>query len=113
MTDVLGRLVKLMMEGILNAKLDSHLGYQKNEKAAQRRENTRNGHSAKILKTHYGDLTIQTPRDRDASFEPMIMPKGKTRLDGFEDTILTLYEQGMTVRQIQQKIKELYHVTFP
>ena len=109
MTEVIGQLIKSMMEGILNAELDSHLGYEKNEKASQRRKNTRNGYSAKTLKTNYGDLAIQTPRDRDASFEPMIVPKGKTRLDGFEDTILTLYEQGMTVRQIQQTIKELYH----
>ena len=109
MTEVIGQLIKSMMEGILNAELDSHLGYQKNEKAAQRRKNTRNGYSAKTLKTDYGDLAIQTPRDRDASFEPLIIPKGKTRLEGFEDTILTLYEQGMTVRQIQQTIKELYH----
>ena len=109
MTEVIGQLIKSMMEGILNAELDSHLGYEKNEKAAQRRKNTRNGYSAKTLKTDYGDLAIQTPRDRDASFEPLIIPKGKTRLDGFEDTILTLYEQGMTVRQIQQTIRELYH----
>ena len=109
MTEVIGQLIKSMMEGILNAELDSHLGYQKNEKASQRRKNTRNGYSAKTLKTDYGDLAIQTPRDRDASFEPLIIPKGKTRLEGFEDTILTLYEQGMTVRQIQQTIKELYH----
>ena len=109
MSDVLGQLVKSMMEGILNAELDSHLGYKKNEKAVQRRKNTRNGHSAKTLKTEYGDLMIQTPRDRDASFEPQIVPKGKTRLEGFENTILTLYAKGMTVRQIQQTLKQLYH----
>ena len=70
MTEVIGQLIKLMMEGILNAELDSHLGYEKNEKASPRRKNTRNGYSAKTLKTHDGDLAIQTPRDRGASFEP-------------------------------------------
>ena len=60
MTEVIGELIKLMMEGILNAELDSHLGYQKNEKASQLRKNTRNGYSAKTLKLHYGDLAIQT-----------------------------------------------------
>ena len=109
MTDIIGQLIKSMMEGILNAELDDHLGYEKNDKASKRRKNTRNGHSAKTLKTNYGDITIQTPRDREVSFEPQVVPKGQTRLDGFEDTILALYAQGMTVRQIQESIKELYH----
>ena len=109
MTEVMGHLTKTMLESILNAELDSHLGYEKNEKAKERRNNTRNGYSKKTLKTEHGELEIRMPRDRLASFEPAIVAKGKTRLDGFEDTILRLYAQGLSVRQIRETIRDLYH----
>ena len=109
LAEVMGHLTKTMLESILNAELDSHLGYEKHEKAKKRRNNTRNGYSEKTLKTEHGELEIRMPRDRSASFEPAIVPKGKTRLDGFEDTILTLYAQGLSVRQIQETIRDLYH----
>ena len=109
LTEVMDHLTKTMLESILNAELDSHLGYEKNEKAKECRNNTRNGYSEKTLKTEHGELEIRMPRDRSASFEPAIVPKGKTRLDGFEDTILTLYAQGLSVRQIRETIRDLYH----
>ena len=108
MAGVLGQLVKSMLEGILNAELDNHLGYAKNNRSSQRRKNNRNGYSPKILKSSYGDLMIHLPRDRNGLFKPMIVPKRKTHLDGSEDMILTLYAQGATVQQIQQIVKELY-----
>ena len=109
LTEVMDHLTKTMLESILNAELDSHLGYEKNEKAKKHRNNTRNGYSEKTLKTKHGELEIRMPRDRSASFEPAIVAKGKTRLDGFEDTILTLYAQGLSVRQIRETIRDLYH----
>ena len=109
LAEVIGHLSKTMLESILNAELDSHLGYEKHEKAKKRRNNTRNGYSEKTLKTEHGELEIRMPRDRSASFEPAIVAKGKTRLDGFEDTILTLYAQGLSVRQIRETIRDLYH----
>ena len=107
--DIVGRLTKSLLESTLNGELETHLGYEKNEKSQKRRKNTRNGYSSKTLKTERGDIEIQSPRDRESSFEPLIIPKGKTRLKGFEDTILALYSRGMTTRDIQEAIKDLYH----
>ena len=107
--DIVGRLTKSLLESTLNGELETHLGYEKNEKSQKRRKNTRNGYSSKTLKTERGDIEIQSPRDRESSFEPLIIPKGKTRLEGFEDTILALYSRGMTTRDIQEAIKDLYH----
>jgi len=107
--EVTGQLMKVILESSLNAELDGHLGYDKNEKSETRRSNTRNGKSKKTVKGDHGELDIEVPRDREASFEPKIVPKGKTRLEGFEDNILALYSRGMTTRDIQGAIKELYN----
>ena len=106
---MIGHLTKTLLESALNSELDSRLGYEKHEKGEEHRANTRNGYSTKTVKTDCGDLEIQTPRDWGAWFEPAIIPKGKTRLEGFEGTILARYSRGMTVRQAQDAIKELYH----
>lgn len=107
--EVTGQLMKVILESALNTELEDHLGYEKNEKASSRRSNTRNGKSKKTVKGDHGELEIEVPRDREASFEPKIVPKGKTRLEGFEDNILALYARGMTTRDIQGAIKELYN----
>lgn len=107
--DVTGKLMKIILESSLNAELDEHLGYEKNEKADKRRNNTRNGSYKKTVKGDHGETQITVPRDREASFEPKIVPKGKTRLEGFENNILALYARGMTTRDIQASIKELYN----
>lgn len=109
LTEVTGKLMKAILESSLNAEMDCHLGYDKHNKAERRRENTRNGFSKKTVKGESGEIEIKTPRDREASFEPKIIPKGKTRLEGFEENILALYARGMTTRDIQEAIKELYH----
>ena len=108
LTEITGKLMKVVLESALNSELDDHLGYEKNEKSETRKSNTRNGHSKKTIKCEKGEIDITTPRDREASFEPKIIPKGKTRLEGFEDNILALYARGMTTRDIQGAIKELY-----
>lgn len=104
-----GQLMKVVLESALNTEMDDHLGYPKNEKAEDRKSNTRNGYSRKRIKGEKGEIELKTPRDRDASFEPKIVPKSKTRLAGFEDNILALYARGMTTRDIQETIKELYN----
>jgi len=106
---VTGPLMKALLEAALNAELDDHLGYEKNEKSELRKSNTRNGFSKKTVKGEDGELELKTPRDRDSSFEPKIVPRGKTRLEGFESSILALYSKGMTTRDIQSTLKELYH----
>ena len=106
---VTGQLMKSILESALNAELNEHLGYNKNEKAEVPRPNTRNGHSLKTVKGDHGEVELEVPRDRNASFQPLVVPKGKTRLEGFENTILTLYARGMTTRDIQEAIKDLYN----
>ncbi len=109
LTDITGQLMKVILESALNSELDDHLGYEKNEKAVSRKANTRNGFSSKTIKSSDGEIDLKTPRDRNSTFEPKLIPKGKTRLEGFEDTILALYSRGMTTRDIQEAIKDLYH----
>jgi len=108
LSDITGQLMKVVLESALNTELDTHLGYEKNVKSLTRKKNTRNGYSKKTIKSDKGNLTIDIPRDRDSSFDPQIIPKGRTRLDGFEDNILALYSRGMTTRDIQEAIKDLY-----
>jgi len=102
-------LMKVVLESALNAELDEHLGYERHEKAPQRKANTRNGRSQKTLKGDHGELAIDVPRDRAASFSPQIVPKGKTRIEGFEDQILALYSRGMTTRDVQETLKDMYN----
>ena len=108
-SNIMGQLAKTVLEAALNGEMQSHLGYQKHQKAPERKNNTRNGTSSKTLKTEHGELNLAIPRDRNASFEPCLIPKGKTRLEGVEKTILNLYTMGMTTRDIQESIKDLYH----
>ena len=107
--DMTRELMKTVLETALNAELDDHLGYDKHEKSESRKNNTRNGNSSKTLKGDHGELAIEVPRDRDSSFTPQIVPKGKTRIEGFEDQILALYSRGMTTRDIRDVIKEMYN----
>lgn len=114
--DVLGengllkQLTKAVLERALKAELSHHLGYQKHDPAGKNSGNARNGKSKKTLKGDFGTLPIEVPRDRQSSFEPKIVPKGQTRFDGFDDKILSLYARGMTVREIQAHLEEIYQV---
>lgn len=103
------QLMKSLIETALHAELDNHLGYEKNARSETRKSNTRNGHSPKTIQGDFGEVDIQTPRDRESSFEPQLVPKNKTRLEGFEEKILHLYARGMTTRDIQEVLKEMYH----
>lgn len=102
------QLMKTVLETALNSELDEHLGYEKNDKSETRKLNTRNGYSPKTVKGDLGEVDIQTPRDRESTFEPQIIRKNKTRLEGFEEKILHLYARGMTTRDIQAAIKDMY-----
>jgi len=108
-TEITGQLVKIILESALNGEMDGHLGYDKNQKSTQRRKNTRNGSYKKTVKGENGSIELDVPRDRKADFEPKIVPKGKTRIEGFEKNILALYARGMTTRDISETIKDLYH----
>ncbi len=104
------QLKKALLERALGAELSDHLGYEKGDPAGRGTGNSRNGHSGKTVLTEDGEVELAVPRDRNGSFEPVIVPKGGRRLDGFDDRILSLYARGMTVREIRGHLQELYGV---
>jgi putative transposase len=114
--DVLGeqgllkRLSKAILERALGAELTGHLGYEKHDPAGYGRGNARNGSTEKTLKGKNGEITIDVPRDRKGSFEPQIVKKHQTRFDGFDEKILSMYARGMTTRDIQGHLQEIYGV---
>jgi len=101
-------LKKMAVEAALGAELDEHLGYSKHESRGRGSGNSRNGFSRKTLKGDHGEVEIDTPRDRDATFEPQLIRKGQTRLTQFDDQILALYARGMSTRDIVATFKEMY-----
>jgi putative transposase len=102
------QLKKALIERALGAELSEHLGYEKGDPAGRGSGNSRNGTSSKTILTEDGEIEIAVPRDRGGSFEPQLIAKGQTRFDGFDDKILSLYARGMTVREIQGHLAELY-----
>jgi putative transposase len=102
------RLKKALLERALGAELTHHLGYEKGDPAGRGTGNSRNGTSSKALLTDDGEIEIEVPRDRAGTFEPVIVAKGQTRFDGFDEKIISLYGRGMTVREIQGHLAELY-----
>lgn len=105
---LLKQLTKALVERALQAEMAEHLGHDKHEAVMNGTGNARNGKSRKTLKGEFGELPIEIPRDRDASFEPQLIPKHQTRWTGFDDKIISLYSRGMTVREIQGHLAEMY-----
>ena len=104
------QLKKALIERALGAELTEHLGYERGDPAGRGSGNSRNGTSSKTVLTEDGEIEISVPRDRVGSFEPQLIGKRQTRFDGFDDKILSLYARGMTVREIQGHLAELYSV---
>jgi len=107
---ILKQLTKALLETALDSELTEHLGYEKNALSKKHNNNPRNGKSRKTLKTDHGDMDISIPRDRQSDFEPQIIQKGQRRFTGFDDKILSMYARGMTVRDIQGHLKDIYNV---
>ena len=105
---LLKQLTKRLVEKALDAEMTEHLGHDRHEPVVNAVGNTRNGRSRKTLKGEFGALPIAIPRDRLGSFEPQLIPKHQTRWVGFDDKILSLYARGMTVREIQAHLEEMY-----
>jgi putative transposase len=101
-------LTKLTVEAALKVEMDDHLGYDKNDLSGHHSGNNRNGYSSKKLKGDHGEVDIQTPRDRNSSFEPQLIKKGQTRITGMDDQILSLYAKGMSTRDIVTAFDEMY-----
>ena len=104
------QLKKRLVERALGAELTEHLGYEKGDPAGQGTGNSRNGYSSKTVVGDDGAIEIAVPRDRNSSFEPQIVPKGQTRFEGFDERIISLYARGLSVREIQGHLQELYSV---
>lgn len=107
---LLKQLKKRMAERILEAEMTDHLGYEKHAAEGRNRGNSRNGTSTKTLKDDKGDLPIEIPRDRDGSFDPKLIRKYQTRWPDFDDKIISMYARGMSTREIQGHIEDLYGV---
>ena len=110
LTALTAQLTKITVEAALNAELDHHLGYTQYEHKGRHTGNSRNGYSTKTLKGDHGSIEIETPRDRNASFDPQIVSKGQTRITGMDDQVLTLYAKGMSTRDISSAFYDMYGV---
>ena len=106
LTDFLTALQKRGIEKILEGELDGHLGYDRHEQSSQ--DNARNGYGKKKIRTSFGESEIRVPRDRDASFNPIIVPKRESMVEGIEEVIVSLYAKGMSVTDIEDQIKDVY-----
>ena len=103
-------LTKRLVERALEGEMTDHLGYEKHAPEGRNGGNSRNGKSRKRIKTGESEHEIEVPRDRDGSFEPTLVPKGRRRLPGFDDKVIALYARGMTTREIQGGLREIYGV---
>lgn len=102
------QLVKLTVEAALGAEMERHLGYPKHSPAGHNSGNSRNGTTEKTLKGDHGEVRIETPRDRNSSFEPQLIKKGQTRITGMDEQILCLYAKGLSTREIVAAFQEMY-----
>src|SRR5258705_718979 len=107
---LLKQLTKQLLERAMAAEMTEHVGYDKHDTAGNNSGNSRNGKSAKTIKGTFGELVLETPRDRNGTFEPQIIEKHQTRFTGFDANVLSLYARGLTTREIQQHLEEIYGV---
>jgi putative transposase len=107
---LLSQVTKAVLERALAEEMTGHLGYEKHDPAGRGSGNSRNGTTPKTLLTDIGAVDLAVPRDRDGSFEPKIVRKGQTRLEGFNERIIALYARGMTTRDIRAHLREIYGV---
>lgn len=108
MQDALKEIFGPMFEAMLQGEMDDHLGYESNDRGAKDTENRRNGYTEKTIKTTMGDIDIRTPRDRDGSFDPRLIPKRSKDVSGIEDKVLAMYARGMSQRDIAETIEDIY-----
>ena len=107
---LLKQLTKALLERAMSAELTDHLGYSKHDPAGNNSGNSRNGTTTKTLKGEFGEMPLETPRDRRGTFEPRMIAKGQTRFTGFDDKIISMYSRGMSTREIQGHLEDMYKV---
>src|SRR4249919_144375 len=107
---LLSQVTKAVLERALAEEMTGHLGYDKHDPAGRGSGNNRNGSTGKTVLTDVGAVDLAVPRDRNGTFEPQIVRKGQTRLEGFNERIIALYARGMTTRDIRAHLREMYEV---
>jgi putative transposase len=107
---LLQQITKAVLERAMEAEMTHHLGYEKHDPAGYNSGNSRNGVSRKTVRGDFGEIELETPRDRNGEFSPQIIQKNQTRWTGFDDKILSMYARGMTTREIQGHLQEIYQV---
>ncbi len=109
-SNLLQTVFKDAIQELLQAEMDIHVGYEKHAPEASEFSNSRNGVTTKKVRTKLGEIAIEVPRDREGSFDPQVVPKRKRILEEIEEHVLTLYSHGMSTRDIESAIKDLYGV---
>src|SRR5437867_5990270 len=107
---LLKQLTKALLERAMQSEMTEHLGYEKHDPAGHNSGNSRNGATIKTLKGDFGEMPLETPRDRNGSYDPKIVGKGQTRFTGFDDKIISMYARGMSTREIQGHLEEIYGI---
>ncbi len=107
---LLQQLTKALVERALEGEMTHHLGYPPHDVSGDNSGNSRNGKSKKTITGKRGSVEVEVPRDRNAEFEPLLVKKGQRRFDGFDDKIISMYARGMSCRQIQAHLEEIYAV---
>jgi len=108
--ETIKEMFKDVLQEMLEAELDETLGYDKYEKSRKNTSNSRNGYSKKVVKSRYGDIELDIPRDRNGEFEPKIVPKYKRDISELDEKIIALYSRGMSTRDIHDQIKDMYGI---
>jgi len=108
--EMLKNLFKDTLQGILEAELDNHLGYEKHSIEGNNTGNSRNGYSKKTLKTRFGETELSVPRDRNAEFEPKIIKKYENTSNQLEEQIIAMYAKGMSTRDIEDHMRDIYGI---
>jgi putative transposase len=106
----LKEIFKDLIQEMLEAEIETSLGYAKSDIKNKETDNSRNGYSPKTIKSEYGEVQIQVPRDRKGEFEPKIIPKYKRNVPGIEEKVVALYARGMSTRDIEDQIREIYGI---
>ncbi len=103
------QLTKQFLERAMAAEMTEHVGYENHDAAGITAATLANGESSKTIKGSFGTMPLEVPRDRNGTFEPQIIEKHQTRFTGFDENIISLYARGLSTREIQQHLEEIYY----